>query len=150
MNPFAAELMSIARCFGVFERGGVCGGTVTVPQCVVLQELSQGERDISGLTAHAGASLSAMTRLVDGLQRKGWVTRDRSEADRRRVVVRLTSPGRREARRLRERTEKAVEAVLARIPEKKRPQVLRSLRLVRKAMEDARCGSAACMGGSSR
>ncbi|RLB48267.1 MAG: hypothetical protein DRI90_25545, partial [Deltaproteobacteria bacterium] len=69
MSDLTAELVRICRHFGVFERESVCCGSVTVPQCLVLQELLEAPRDMSALAAQAGASLSAMTRLVDGLER---------------------------------------------------------------------------------
>lgn len=144
MNPFAAELLAVCRSFGVFEREAVCCGTVSLSQCAVLQELHEGRRDISSLTAHVGTSQSAMTRLVDGLERRGWVARVRSDDDRRRVDVELTPDGRGVASRLRELTQRTVDAILERIPREKHAQILETMRLVRSAMTDVRCGPGVC------
>jgi DNA-binding MarR family transcriptional regulator len=149
VNPFTIELIAIARAFGVFERETVCCGTVTVPQCVVLQELLEEPRDISRLADRVGVSMSAMTRLVDGLERRAWVSRTRSIEDRRKVVVELTAGGRREAARLRALSQQLVDTILARIPAEKHAQVLESVRLVRLAMAEfrddlTRLSSAAC------
>lgn len=149
-DEFATELVAICRFFGLFEREAVCCGTVTVQQCVVMQELLAASRDISGLASYAGVSASAMTRLVDGLERRGWVIRSRGEDDRRRVDVGLTQQGRREAERLREMTEDAVAALLSRIPAAKHPQVVESLRLIRMALTDTRQGLESCCGPASR
>ncbi len=143
MSDLTAELVRICRHFGVFERESVCCGSVTVPQCLVLQELLEAPRDMSALAAQAGASLSAMTRLVDGLARNGWVERTRPDDDRRRVVVGLTDEGRARASELREQTATIISGVLDQIPKGKHKQVLESLRLVRQAMDklrDAGCG----------
>lgn len=47
----------------------------------------------SELARQAGVTRATMTGLLDGLQRKGLIGRLRHPADRRRVVVRLTSRG---------------------------------------------------------
>ena len=134
MSPFTTELIRICRYFDMFERDVVCCGNVSVPQCLVLQELLAGSRDNSGLAEFAGVSPSSMTRLVDGLERKGWVERVRSTEDRRKVIVRLNDAGREEAERLRRTTDQAVGAVLARIPPHRHMQVLGAMRLVHGAM----------------
>jgi len=138
LSSFATELISIFRAFGVAERETVCCGTVTVPQCVVLQKLLEEPGDISSLAERVGVTMSAMTRLVDGLERRGWVTRVRSDDDRRKVVVQLTDDGRHEAARLRDLSDQLVGLILARIPEEKHAQVIESLRLVRAAVGEVR------------
>ena len=147
MNAFAAELISIFRAFGVAERETVCCGTVTVPQCVLLQKLLEQPGDISSLAERVAVSMSAMTRLVDGLERRGWVTRVRTSGDRRKVVVELTDEGRREASRLRQLSDQLVGLILAQIPEEKHAQVIESLRLVRAAVGEVRGELAGFCGG---
>ena len=146
MNPLTAELIALCRFFGVVERETICCGTVSVQQCVALQDLSDGQRDITALARSSGTSMSAMTRLVDGLERRGWVQRERDTEDRRRVVVTLTTAGTKEAKRLHELTDVAVRAVLERIPKDKRAQVVESIGLVRQALADARQSLAPCCG----
>ena len=139
-SALTSELLRVVRLFGAFERVAVCCGTVTIPQCLVLQELlgrSPEPADISSLAAAAGSSVSAMTRLVDGLERRGYVAREKLPSDRRRVGVSLTEAGREEAERLLERTDQAVQAVLALVPEGEHAGILRAMRLVREAMERA-------------
>lgn len=46
------------------------------------------------LAYHTGVSRSAMTDIVDQLAAEAWVARDRSEADRRSVRIRITPAGR--------------------------------------------------------
>ncbi|WP_052955257.1 MarR family winged helix-turn-helix transcriptional regulator [Mycobacterium nebraskense] len=148
MNSFTTELISIFRTFGIAERETICCGTVTVPQCVVLQELLEAPNDISGLAERVGASSSAMTRLADGLERQGWVRRVRVPEDRRKVIVELTDEGRAEATRLRGLTEKLVDLILTRIPQDKHAQVAETVRLVSQAMTEVRHDMAnLCSGG---
>lgn len=135
---FVDDLIALCRLFGLAEREQVCCGTVTVQQCVVLQALRDGPSEVGPLAESVGSSPSAMTRLVDGLVKRGWIARERDPNDRRRVHVGLTDEGRAEADRLRGLTVNAIDVVMAGIPEEKRAQVIESVRLVRTAMGRAR------------
>jgi DNA-binding MarR family transcriptional regulator len=135
MKAFTDELVRICRHFGVFEREMVCCGTVTVPQCLVLQQLRGGAQDVSTLATYAGSSNSAMTRLVDGLERNGWTERTRDEDDRRRVHVSLTPAGSEQAEQLYQQTDAVVAQLFEHIPKKKRRQVIESMQLLRQAMD---------------
>jgi DNA-binding MarR family transcriptional regulator len=48
---------------------------------------------LSSLAKHRGSSLSSMSKLIDGLVERGYITREASAADRRRVVLALTDLG---------------------------------------------------------
>jgi DNA-binding MarR family transcriptional regulator len=134
MTPFTNDLVALCRRFGMFERDRICCGTVTVQQCVVLQALLVSPSEVRPLADSVGSSPSAMTRLVDGLVKRDWVERVRSDEDRRRVHVTLTPEGRVEAQRLQSMTDRSIETVLAAIPEEKREQVIESVALVREAI----------------
>ena len=59
---------------------------------VVLDELGAvSQREVAALTR---TSPTVMVRLVDSLERREWVTRERNTEDRRRQAVRLTTMGR--------------------------------------------------------
>lgn len=137
MSSAVDDLVGICRFFACFEREQVCCGTVTVQQCVTMQALQEGPSEVAPLAARVGNSSSAMTRLVDGLHKRGWVERDRDSLDRRRVHVSLTDAGRAQAQQLRARTQLAVDGVLAEIPLNKHAQIVESIGLLRDAMEAA-------------
>jgi len=127
-------LVTISRAYASLERDGVCCGTVTVSQCMVLQTLLDGPADLSTLSAAVGLSNSAGTRLVDSLEQRSLVVRERDPSDRRRVVAVLTAAGRDEAARLRALTEQAVTGVLDLIAPGERAQVVHSLELLATAI----------------
>jgi DNA-binding MarR family transcriptional regulator len=85
-----------------------------------------------------------MTRLIDGLVSRNWVERGSDPQDRRRVQIQLTEEGQVEAKRLRRLTEAAIDLVIHKIPKDKRAQVLESITLIRKAMEEARDAVQCC------
>ena len=138
MSPIIEDIVAFCRMFSWFEREEICCGTVSPAQCLLLQTLTEGTWDVSTLAAHARVTKGAVTRLIDGLESRGWVTRSKVEEDGRRVVVSLTASGRKEAERLSQLTEQSIAVILERIPEGKRTQVVRSIHLLRQAAEQAR------------
>jgi len=138
MTSVVADVIAFCRMFSSFEREEICCGTVSPAQCVLLQTLLQGEWDVSGLAAHTRVTKGAMTRLVDGLEARGWVTREKAENDARRVLIDLTVSGRKEAKRLNALTEQSIATVFERIPKEQRDSVIRSIRLLRMAAEETR------------
>ena len=144
MGEFSDELMAIGRLFAGYERDAICCGVVTVPQCLTLQQLLDEPRDIATLAQSANVTSSAMTRLVDGLEKNGWIERRRGADDRRRIEVTLTRSGRELADQLRALTERTLSAVESKIPRQKRAQVRDALRLLRQALEQSKQMLAAC------
>jgi len=138
MSSLVEDIIAFCRMFSSFEREEICCGTVSPAQCVVLQTLTEGEWDVSALASHARVTKGAMTRLVDGLEKRGWVTREKAEDDGRRVLVSLTPDGKKEAKRLHRLTEQSIATILNRIPKSDRTQVIRSLNLLRTAAEQTR------------
>jgi len=68
---------------------------ITAAQFVVLVMLADADAgSASGLCKTASYDQGAMTRMIDRLERKGFVRRVRSPEDRRRVNLELTAEGR--------------------------------------------------------
>jgi len=138
MSSVVDDVIAFCRMFSSFEREQICCGTVSPAQCVLLQTLTEGQWDVSGLAAHSRVTKGAMTRLVDGLERRGWVCRAKGDNDGRRVLVALTPEGADEAKRLTRLTKQSIDTILERIPEQEREQAVRSIHLLRKAAEQTR------------
>ncbi len=138
MSSVVEDIIAFYRMFASFEREEICCGTVSSAQCVLLQILTEGEWDVSSLASQSRVSKSAMTRLIDGLETRDWVEREKAEDDGRRVLVKLTAEGRTEAKRLRGLTERSINTILETIPKSERPQVIRSIHLLRDAAERTR------------
>ncbi|MEM1031685.1 MAG: MarR family transcriptional regulator [Myxococcota bacterium] len=74
-----------ARAFGL-----------TGPQLTVIKLLEQfGDLSLSGLSSRIQARNSTVTGIIDRMVRDGWVKRERSNSDRRIVLIRLTDKGHR-------------------------------------------------------
>jgi DNA-binding MarR family transcriptional regulator len=124
--------------FATLEREQVCCGNVSVAQCVVLQMLLEGTWDVSTLASRACVTKGAMTRLLDGLESRGFVERRQDPGDGRRWLIELTAAGTDEARRLASMTENAVALIMARMPEDMRKPALTVISELRRAAEEVR------------
>ena len=73
--------------------------SLTFTQWVVLMRLRDHDSHLSAtqLSREVGHDMGALTRVVDALEREGYVRRERNETDRRAVEITLTSAGRRQA-----------------------------------------------------
>ncbi|MFZ5646839.1 MAG: MarR family transcriptional regulator [Bacillota bacterium] len=68
--------------------------TLTHPQFFMLKRLGTGPATVSEMAEYMDVSLSAITSMADRLVKMGYITRKRSEEDRRLVWLELTGPGR--------------------------------------------------------
>jgi DNA-binding MarR family transcriptional regulator len=69
-------------------------GPLTIPQYQLLEPLLAGDAlSVRDLADQAGVAPPSATRMLDGLERAGFVTRSPSPRDRRVVDVALTAEG---------------------------------------------------------
>ena len=88
------------------------------------------------LARHMGVTASTMSLTVDRLQRGGWVSRERSAKDARRVELRLTEAGARIKKQQKVLEPALVGAMLKQLDERKRKQALRGLELLANAARE--------------
>lgn|SRR5262245_2801068 len=82
---------------------------LSMPQFITLRALRHGPKSASKLAQIFGVSRPTITRMVDGLAKKGLVERRQDADDRRLAIISLTVQG----RALHEATEAAAERFLA-------------------------------------
>jgi DNA-binding MarR family transcriptional regulator len=138
VNALVDDVVAFCRMFAMLERDEVCCGNVTVAQCLVLQTLLDGSWDASTLASHARVTKGAMTRLLDGLESRGFVERHQDPDDGRRWLIELTATGSAEARRLASMTENAVALIMSRLPKDMRKPAAAMISSLRKAAEEVR------------
>ncbi|MGB5626323.1 MAG: MarR family transcriptional regulator [Woeseiaceae bacterium] len=138
MNTLVDDVVAFCRMFAMLERDQVCCGTVTVAQCIVLQTLLKGTWDASTLASHGRVTKGAMTRLLDGLESRGFVERHQDPDDGRRWLIELTATGTKEAKRLAGMTENAVALIMSRMPKEMRKPALAMIAELRRAAEEVR------------
>ena len=67
---------------------------LTGPQLVILQEISRFEEVTAGEIARAvSLSQATVTGILDRMEKRGLIARQRSDSDKRRIMVRITETG---------------------------------------------------------
>jgi DNA-binding MarR family transcriptional regulator len=107
---------------------------VSAHQASVLDHLDDVEAtSLLDLAKHMGVTPSTMSLTVDRLERGGYVTRSRSETDRRCVELRLTPSGVRIKRQQKVLEPQLIAAMLARLDAGRRRHALHGLQLLAEA-----------------
>jgi DNA-binding MarR family transcriptional regulator len=88
-------LSELVRVYQFRDRDRICCYDVSVTQCYALETLArQGGMTLNDLAAQLYLDKSTASRVVDALERKGYVTRVTHPQDRRAVFLEATAPGR--------------------------------------------------------
>lgn len=96
-------LLELIRVYQFRDRDRVCCYDVSVSQSHALERLrAMGPLALNELAEALYIEKSTASRLVDGLEAKGYVSTCRSEEDRRRREIRITRSGERLAARIEE------------------------------------------------
>lgn len=110
------------------------GTVLTAHQASILDHLD--ERDaitVGELAAHMGVTAGTMSVHLGRLERRGFVTRQRGEADARQVELRLTADGVRVRDAKSVLDPELVDRMLARLPAAQRREAIRGLALLAEA-----------------
>ena len=127
---------AVVRSFGLLQpRPTPCGQPLSLTHAHALMELLHRPGCVQGRLGEAlGLSKSAVSRMVAGLERRGWIVRWRDAEDGRVVRLKLTREGRRLAKRLDAASIDHFASLLERIPAAERPRVLAALEVLTRAL----------------
>jgi DNA-binding MarR family transcriptional regulator len=124
-------------CHKRHVRDAATQAVISAHQASILDHLDDVEAtSLFDLARHMGVTASTMSITVDRLVRGGYVVRERSTEDRRRLDLRLTAAGLRIKKQQKVLEPELVAAVLARLDDRKRKQALRGLELLAEASHD--------------
>ena len=114
-----------------------CCSGLTLAQCHLLIELEdEGPIHIQGLADRMRLDKSTISRTVDGLARIGLVDREPDSEDRRFSLVRLTGQGAAICASIHRVNDEYFMRVFEGIPEARHAEVVRSLAVLAKAMQN--------------
>jgi len=131
-----SALRRIIRAIDIHSRTLVQRFGLTGPQLVVLRELLDRDGCSAGQLARAVTlSQATVTGILDRLERKGMVTRQRSADDRRRVLVAATAEARRALASAPPLLQNHFTAAFERLPKWEQHQILASLQRIVALME---------------
>jgi DNA-binding MarR family transcriptional regulator len=133
---FGKVLLSVARAVDRLQRDEICCGDLTRQQFETLKRISTAERSTLGsLAQELEIDLSTASRNLTRLEKQGYVSKVRDEADARTVVLRLTTKGKRALSTLSCDERDALVAVYDRIPAGRQAEVLAGLTVLAEALE---------------
>ncbi len=88
-------LSNLVRVYQFRDRDRICCYDISVTQCYALEGLARlGGMTLNDLAAHLYLDKSTASRVVDALERKGYVARTPHPDDRRAVLLEATETGR--------------------------------------------------------
>jgi DNA-binding MarR family transcriptional regulator len=105
---------------------------LTVPQLRTLTYIYRGNGGfVSELAEHLGLTLPSTSVLVDGLVKRGILSRSPVQGDRRRIRLELTEAGNAILKRAQEHTQAHFSQILCELPIEDQETVAKSLRILR-------------------
>ncbi|MGB9428995.1 MAG: MarR family transcriptional regulator [Gammaproteobacteria bacterium] len=119
-------LRRIMRSMDISSRQLIGERGLTTPQLICLQNLQEQGSMTTGMLAQAvSLSPATVTGILDRLELRGLVTRERRPEDKRRVLVSVTAAGAAAAEAAPSRLAKRLTEALSQLPEGDRSDVLR-------------------------
>ncbi len=126
------------RRIGVL-RAGLLGSPYRLTEARLLYELAQGgQATASALGRDLGLDLGYLSRLLQGLKRRGLVRARRAAHDGRQSLLTLTAKGRQAFAALDSRSRDATGAMLAALPEHDRERLVGAMRTVEGLLSNKR------------
>ncbi len=111
---------------------------LTGPQLTVIKLLEQlGDLSLSSLSSRIKANNSTVTGIIDRMEREELVERERSEADRRIILIRLTDKGRKLAESIEVEPMEIFRKALAGLPREDIEALFRILGSVQRRVREA-------------
>ncbi|HWQ99127.1 MAG TPA: MarR family winged helix-turn-helix transcriptional regulator [Clostridia bacterium] len=130
----------LERKLGILEESEMSCCGLTLAQCHALVEIGRAERvSLVDLADAIGLDTSTMSRTVNNLVTKKMAKRELDPSDRRYVTIQLTPAGDAHFREIESSMESYFQTIYEAIPEQDRAQVLKSLAILLKAIEDSDC-----------
>ena len=109
---------------------------VTTPQMICLYELLRNDGiTLSQLTKAVSLNISTVNGIVDRLEAKGLLTRQRSDVDRRKVLLHITEGGRQITRNAPSLLQEKLASELRKLPELEQVTIAMSLERIVGLME---------------
>jgi DNA-binding MarR family transcriptional regulator len=139
-------LSDLVRVYQFRDRDRICCYDISVTQCYALEELvRRGGMTLNDLAAHLYLDKSTASRVVDALERKGYVARSTHPRDRRAVLLEATETGRTLEGTIRKEALAEEQQLLAGFPHEVRQAMTQLLgKLTRAAASNVEAGGGSC------
>jgi DNA-binding MarR family transcriptional regulator len=125
----------LVRKFGLLQKDGAqCCGFSVIQSHIIYELNKHPDIALNDLAQNLLTDTSTVSRQIQQLVELGMVLRTPDPKDRRYVVLSLTSKGEEQYQVISQTMENSVSGILQHIPENKRYQVMESLDLLNRAM----------------
>lgn len=137
MKDIFMDLRRIMRAMDVYSRQLSGSHGLTGPQLLCLREIAeQGSLTTGALALAIALSPATLTGILDRLEVRGLVSRERRPEDKRRVLVSLTAVGRQMAQELPSPLQERFGARLLELPPDEQTAIRQALNSVARMMEE--------------
>ena len=142
-DRFARAVVAVARGLGRIARERARAGDVTPQQAETLQLIAErGALSTSTLADMLGIDPSTASRNLSGLERMGFISRQKGSDDGRQTDVRLTPRGRRAAQGVTTGAASSLASILDRVPRAERARVIDALEVLARVLDGGDAKSA--------
>jgi MarR family transcriptional regulator, 2-MHQ and catechol-resistance regulon repressor len=136
-----AALTDLVRIYQFRDRDRICCHDVSVTQCYALEALvSGGPQRLTVLATRLRLDKSTASRVVDALERKGYVVRLVDAVDGRAVALSATRSGRRLHERIQNELAREHEKIVADLTAEARRAAIEVIARLARAAERRICG----------
>jgi DNA-binding MarR family transcriptional regulator len=135
-DRFARALLSLDRGLGRIARERARSGDVTPQQAETLQLIAErGALSTSALATLLGIDPSTASRNLSGLERSGYISRQKGADDGRQTDVRLTPRGRRAAQSVGSGAASSFAELFDKLPRGERARVIDALEVLARIVD---------------
>ncbi|GAC32120.1 MarR family winged helix-turn-helix transcriptional regulator [Paraglaciecola polaris] len=93
-DELLVSLRRVIRAIDLYSKKLNKESGLTSPQLIVMQEIANNEDVmVKDIATHINLSSATVTSILDRLEARGYVVRERTQVDKRKVAVRLTESG---------------------------------------------------------
>jgi DNA-binding MarR family transcriptional regulator len=132
-------MQGLIRTLHMFERIQITNKGFTNSQCYTLLNIyKDGPFSMNELSEEMNLDTSTMTRIVNNLVRDNYIKREKSEKDRRIVLVNLTDKGNQVAKELYQEVIKFYRQIINKLPEGKVIDVVKAMDNLINAFEEVK------------
>lgn len=110
----------------------------SIPQMATLGAIMRGVNTVGKLTQLHGVSQPAVSRIIDGMVKKGWIDRLPNSTDRRLIELKLSVNGQKYFERRRARILKALEGRLADFSQSNIQQLIHGVELLSQVLSETK------------
>lgn len=135
VEKFHEQMVKLIKKYQFRDRNQIICCGVSVSQCYILEAVKDGALTMNQLANRMHLQISTVTRVVEQLVLKGFVTREEDPDDRRKRTITLTVSGKAMYQDIWQNIYQSELTILQQFPEEHRPMLIDFLKKLNKAVD---------------